>query len=264
MRSLTLLIICMLFFVSLAAAFADVVIKEPGAPANCDNLPWADRILHSDPVLDRGIAPNKLTKDYSQNELSNFDENGDRVAYYVTWTTGRHGEKVWLRVHPKEMVESKIIAQGEVTWNGKAYMLFKMHAKRFTRCGNPTSITWTMAREILTKEIPVPGPERKVKQKVPFIVKQTETVEHFTETEKPVYPLARKKPRVPQAREFLNNEKGFWDYVLGPISALLGRPITDIEMIAIAKGGQGGAGGSASAAASAAASASASAAAAAD
>jgi hypothetical protein len=200
-----------MLFLLLAASMAQAsVVVEPGAPADYSRLRWADEILHSNPVLERGIAPSQVRVGYSLYPLSDRDRDGNPVQYYVTWTQGRSGEVVWLKVRPGESVESKSIGSREVHLAGRLWRVHTMRGVRFTRCGNPTSITWYLWTpiEVVTREV-----ERPVEK--PYPVYRTETRLVYTAQPVPI--------PTPHSSTYIVEHPGIIGGLLGVGAAYAGR-----------------------------------------
>lgn len=131
-------------------------------------IPWADAIIHTNPVLERGLGPEAVSPGYQIVPLSDTGTNGEPVESYTSWMTGRDGEKVWVKFRPGEAVEAKCAGSKNVD----RYLIETWIAKRVVRCGNPTSITFYV---------------RKALPKVKVVVKQVPVV--YKQAEQPAFEL---------------------------------------------------------------------------
>jgi hypothetical protein len=118
------------------------------------DIPWADNIMRSDPVLARGLGPENVTPGYEITALSSLGRNGEIVDRYESWTAGPSGHKVECAFRPGEAVEAKHLGTRVVNVGGKNYEVETWHAKRLVRCGNPTDIEFYRWFDIktITKE----------------------------------------------------------------------------------------------------------------
>jgi len=105
MKSLRAVLVVLLFLLLAASMAQASVVVEPGAPADYSRLRWADAVIHTNPVLGRGLGPEMVSPGYQIVPLSATDQNGQPVTAYISWMTGRNGKKVWVKFRPGEPVE---------------------------------------------------------------------------------------------------------------------------------------------------------------
>lgn len=114
------------------------------------DIPWADSIIHTDPVLERGLGPEMVTSGCELVVLTNIGRNGEEVTRYESWTSGRSGHRVECAFRPGEPVEAKCTGTRQITLGGKSYEVQTWEAKRLVRCGNPTKITFYVWKPVET------------------------------------------------------------------------------------------------------------------
>ncbi len=167
MRSALATIVVLMFVVTAAQAYTvaplangHVAVVEDGAPSNWMTLPWADAVLHTNPVRGHGVAPIYVHRDFTLNALGTYGPNGQVVDYYVTWTKGAHGETAWIRVHPGESTEMRPTTETSTfKLNGRDVTVRMWIGGWFTRCANPTHVVnWQIEAQTYVRTIP--GPER--------------------------------------------------------------------------------------------------------
>lgn len=224
--------VMVVLFVLLAASFAQA------------DVPWADSVIHTNPVLSRGLGPEMVTQGYAIVPLSNTDQNGQPVNAYTSWMTGRSGETVTVKFRPGEPVEA--IKTGSRTVNGQPdcqWLVETWHAKRIVRCGNPTSINFYVWRKIeirtvLGPVVQLPGKPYPVPE--PYPVYQT-----VYQTEYVFAPMPR-QIEVPQSQTLFYYKPGLMEGLLKVAAAYVGRTRISIN----ATGGAGGTANSSAAASS--------------
>lgn len=223
-RYTVLLVLTILLAASIAQAYTTVptspghvVVVEDGAPANWQNLRWADDVLHTNPVRDNGIAPRYIHQGFSLNPLGDRDASGNIVDYYVTWTSGASGEIVWIKVHPGESTEMRPTeATSCYTLNGEEVVVRMWIGGWFTRCANGTRVVnWQPEAKIQIKT--VPGPEQLVEVPKPYPVPQPYPVYQYI-----FAPLPR-TIEVPQAQTIIYYQSPMWHDLLGLGAAYAGR-----------------------------------------
>ena len=216
---------------------AGIVVTTDGAPANWERLRTSTEVLNTNAVDPRGIRAGKIRSGWHLLPLSPYDRDGHRVDWYVTWTEGRSGERVWLKVAPGESVESKPIGHRLVTVGGEPWYVYTMLGARFTVCANPTYIVWyqwlPVREKVVTKE--VPGPERIIeKEVVKEVVKEIERVV-YEEVEVLTYPaMPAQAIRIPRSSRYLVRYQG-WSRWMVPAAAevlarWLGRAETNLSI----------------------------------
>ena len=109
---------------------------------SASTLPWADGVIHTNPVLERGLGPEMVTPGYTIKNLTAIGRDGEPVIFYAAWMQGRSGEIVWVKFRPGEAVEAKCTGVRTITQNNKRFRVETWEAKRVVRCGNPTSIAF--------------------------------------------------------------------------------------------------------------------------
>lgn len=142
-------------------------------PIMAKDIPWADSIIHTGPVLERGLGPEMVSSGYEIVTLTDIGRNGEPIDSYTAWMSGRSGGKVWVKFRPGEGVEAKCTGTRQLTLNSKTYCVKTMEAKRIVRCGNPTQITfyvWEAVSVEKTRTITVVEPARTQLVEVKFDV----------------------------------------------------------------------------------------------
>ncbi|MEI7792082.1 MAG: hypothetical protein WCI57_01185 [Candidatus Berkelbacteria bacterium] len=127
-------------FLTLAMALLLAVASWSARPAG--ELPLFDKICHTNPVLERGLGPEIVTKGYSIQALGRYDRDGRPMTYYESWTSGRSGEVTWCRFRVGEAVEAKKTGVRDIVLEKILFGVETWEAKRIVRCGNPTAITF--------------------------------------------------------------------------------------------------------------------------
>jgi len=204
-------VLVVMLFLLLAASMAQAsVVVEPGAPADYSRLRWADAVIHTNPVLGRGLGPEMVSPGYQIVPLSATDQNGQPVTAYISWMTGRNGKKVWVKFRPGEPVEAVRIGSRTIERDGCQWIVEAWHAKRVVRCGNPTSITWYLWTpiEVVTREV-----ERPVEK--PYPVYRTETRLVYTAQPVPI--------PTPHSSTYIVEHPGIIGGLLGVGAAYAGR-----------------------------------------
>jgi len=176
MKSLRAVLVVLLFLLLAASMAQASVVVEPGAPADYSRLRWADAVIHTNPVLGRGLGPEMVSPGYQIVPLSATDQNGQPVTAYISWMTGRNGKKVWVKFRPGEPVEAVRIGSRTIERDGCQWIVEAWHAKRVVRCGNPTSIDFYVWKKIEIQTRTVPGPERIKEIPKPYPVFRTQLV----------------------------------------------------------------------------------------
>ncbi len=165
-----------------ATAVATATSAALAAPTS--QVRWADEVVHTNPVLPRGLGPEKVTFGYEIVPLSDIGRGGEKISAYTSWMTGRSGEKVWVKFRPGEAVEATRTGTQTIERVDGKWIVETWHAKRIVRCGNPTSIDFYIWKEVRVET--VPGPERIVERTV----------------EKPVWYLVNTQTKVVQTKGF--------------------------------------------------------------
>ena len=185
------------------------------------DVPWADSVIHTNPVLPRGLGPEMVTSGYAIVPLSNVDRDGQPVSSYTSWMTGRSGEKVWVKFRPGEPVEAIKTGSRTAERDGCQWVVETWHAKRVVRCGNPTSIDFHVWRKVEVRT--VPGPERVIPKPypvpqpygIPYPVYRTET--RLVYTAQPVW------VPTPRSQTYVIEHRGIIGGLLGVGAAYAGR-----------------------------------------
>lgn len=120
------------------------------ATAAFAEIPWADSIIHTDPVLERGLGPEMVSSGYQLTTLTAIGRDGEEVSRYESWTSGRSGHRANCAFRPGEAVEAKCTGTRQAANGNKTYRVETWQAKRLVRCGNPTAITFYRWFEIRT------------------------------------------------------------------------------------------------------------------
>lgn len=142
-----------------------VLVALMATAAFAREIPWADRIIHTDPVLMRGLGPEMVTEGYTLATLTEIGRDGEKVTRYESWTSGRSGGRVECAFRPGEAVEAKKTGVRTVNLSGRTFDVETWEAKRLVRCGNPTAITFYRWFEIkvVTKTVTTPAPTQEIK-----------------------------------------------------------------------------------------------------
>jgi len=130
--------------------------------------PWADDIIRTNPVLDKGLGPESVTPGWELVNLTVNGRDGQTVDRYETRTQGRSGHWTEVALRPGESVESRKTGTRQgISLNGKTYDVETWEAKRIARCGNPIeTITFYRWFEIKTKVVTLPAKDVDVNAKV--------------------------------------------------------------------------------------------------
>jgi len=139
-----------------------VLVALVATSAFAREIPWADRYIHTNPVLERGLGPEMVTPGYELTTLTAIGRDGEEVTRYESWMSGRGGERVTVAFRPGEAVEARKTGVRTVILRGCTYEVETWFAKRLVRCGNPTEITFYRWFEIktVTRTVTVTTPGR--------------------------------------------------------------------------------------------------------
>ncbi|MDO8686645.1 MAG: hypothetical protein Q7K11_00345 [Candidatus Berkelbacteria bacterium] len=198
-------------------------------PVLAKDIPWADSVIHTNPVLTRGLGPEMVTSGYTIITLSRKGQDGEIVNSYTSWMTGRSGEKVWVKFRPGEPVEARCTGNREVAYGNGKWKVETWEAKRVVRCGNPTSITFYVWK-------PLPRTITIVKQLPPQIIERERVVEVEREVvrtvvqERILRPVNMGTMRTPRATVYLSTgEYAWWEKLVPIASAFVGAPRMNVQ-----------------------------------